>query len=100
MDLEKEGFTVIYGFEEAIGYMCNTNVIDKDGVSAFASFAGLANHCYGNNQQLCDKLAEIFNIYGLHLSLNSYYFCYDPPKIEEIFTRIRNINGPKKVSNI
>ncbi|ERL95093.1 hypothetical protein D910_12363, partial [Dendroctonus ponderosae] len=96
LDLEKQGYSVIFCFEEAIGFMCNNKIVDKDGVSALAHFACLSNFVYGNNQQLCDKLKELYDIYGLHLSLNSYYFCHEPPKIEQIFNRIRNINGEKQ----
>ncbi|KAL1494311.1 hypothetical protein ABEB36_009928 [Hypothenemus hampei] len=93
IDLEKEGYSVIFCFEEAIGFMCDTKVLDKDGVSALAHFSCLTNHVYGNNGQLIDKLEEIYNIHGLHLSLNSYYFCYEPPIIEKIFNRLRNFTN-------
>lgn len=29
--------------------------------------------------------------YGKHVSNNSYYFCYDPPKIVSMFDRLRNM---------
>ena len=32
--LRKEGKSVLFGFEEAIGFMCGDFVLDKDGVSA------------------------------------------------------------------
>ncbi|XP_066247940.1 phosphopentomutase isoform X2 [Euwallacea similis] len=95
LELEKEGFTVIFCFEEAIGFMCNNIIVDKDGISALATFSCLASSVYGNDQQLCDKLAEIYDKYGLHVSLNSYYFCYNPAKIAQIFDRIRNFSGKK-----
>lgn len=97
LELEKEGYKVIFCFEEAIGYMCNSKVVDKDGVSALANFTCLANYVYGNGMQLCDQLDQIYDKYGLHVSLNSYYFCYEPPKIERIFDRIRNFTGTKSV---
>lgn len=88
---------MIFGFEEAIGFMCNSKVVDKDGVSALANFTCLANYVYGNGMQLYDQLGQIYDKYGLHVSWNSYYFCYEPPKIERIFDRIRNFTGPKSV---
>lgn len=96
LSLTQEGYKVIFCFEEAIGYMCNINVLDKDGIGALANFACLATSVYSKNKQLVDQLAEIYDKYGLHISWNSYYFCYDKPKIEAIFDRIRNIKGPKQ----
>lgn len=34
LQLDKEGYEVPFGYEEAIGYMVETNIRDKDGVSA------------------------------------------------------------------
>merc|ERR1719509_358357 len=34
-ELVKRGDTVLLAFEQAIGFMCGTAVLDKDGVSAF-----------------------------------------------------------------
>ncbi|XP_030768391.1 glucose 1,6-bisphosphate synthase-like isoform X1 [Sitophilus oryzae] len=96
LQLEKEGFDVILCFEEAIGFMCNSKVTDKDGVSALALFSCLVSQLYGNGQQIVDKLTEIYDYYGFHMSNNSYYFCHEPPKITAIFKRIRNFGGKDK----
>ncbi|XP_076266031.1 phosphoglucomutase 2 [Rhynchophorus ferrugineus] len=93
LELEKDGYDVIFCFEEAIGYMCNNQIVDKDGVSALAHFAGLVSLLYDEGKQIVDKLAELYDTYGFHVSLNSYYFCYDPEKIRTIFGRIRNYGG-------
>lgn len=37
--LANEGKKVIFSFEEAIGFMCGTKVLDKDGISAEAVVA-------------------------------------------------------------
>jgi phosphomannomutase len=34
LQLDKEGYKVPFAYEEAIGYMVETNIRDKDGVSA------------------------------------------------------------------
>ena len=34
LDLEKEGYNVVFGYEEAIGFMIGPYIRDKDGISA------------------------------------------------------------------
>lgn len=92
MELLSQGKTVLFAFEEAIGFMFSPTVLDKDGVSAACHLATMA--CYlraTSNQSLADKLNELYDIYGFHCTIASYHFCYDPPVIERIFKRIRNL---------
>ncbi|XP_060529491.1 phosphopentomutase isoform X2 [Cylas formicarius] len=95
LDLEATGKKVIFGFEEAIGFMCDPKIVDKDGISASAHFACCASYIYSKGQQIVDKLEEIYSKYGYHKSLNSYYFCDNPAIIRRIFERIRNWDGCK-----
>ncbi|CAG9815403.1 unnamed protein product [Phaedon cochleariae] len=103
LDLEKEGNKVIFCFEEAIGFMCSTDVIDKDGITAAFQATTMASYLYSENKTLSDKLAEIYSTYGQHVSCNSYYICHDPKIIKMIFDRIRNFNGentyPQEILN-
>ena len=41
-DLIKQNKKILFCFEEAIGFMCGTNVLDKDGISAEAIIAEMA----------------------------------------------------------
>ena len=59
--LIKQGKTVLFAFEEAIGFMCGSTVLDKDGVSAAAVCAEMATHVYNANMTLKQKLEEIYN---------------------------------------
>ncbi|CAH1101311.1 unnamed protein product [Psylliodes chrysocephalus] len=93
-DLEKKGNKVILCFEEAIGYMCSTEVLDKDGVSACAQMCSCASYIYNQSKTMNKLLDEIFDKYGLHITNNSYYVCKDAEVIKKIFERIRNIRGP------
>lgn len=36
-ELENEGFNVVFGYEEAIGFMIGSQIRDKDGISATVS---------------------------------------------------------------
>ncbi|CAG9834739.1 unnamed protein product [Diabrotica balteata] len=93
LELEKEGNKVIFCFEEAIGFMVSTEVLDKDGVSAAAQVASMVSYVYSQNKTVADQLNEIYDTYGLHISMNSYYICHEPPIIKEIFRQIRNKRG-------
>ncbi|KAL0267139.1 UNVERIFIED_CONTAM: hypothetical protein PYX00_009491 [Menopon gallinae] len=90
-DRMKTGKTVLFAFEEAIGFMCGTGVLDKDGVSAAVKVAEMAAYLKQNhNLNLQDKLRELYMLYGQHITLNSYYICHDPSTINRIFHRLRN----------
>jgi len=81
---------VLFAYEEAIGFMCGTEVLDKDGVSAVAVIGELIAYLETKNMDLTDQLEEIYRTYGYHYTLNSYYLCYDPAVTNKIFARIRN----------
>lgn len=94
VELMNEGCKVLFAFEEAIGFMFSPSVLDKDGVSASAHLATLKSYLKDKeNLSLCEKLDQLYELYGFHYSLNSYYLCYDPKKIEQIFEKIRNWKG-------
>jgi phosphomannomutase len=91
VELMDQGKTVLYAFEEAIGFMFSSTVLDKDGVSAACHLATMCSYLAAQPQPqtLASKLNELYETYGYHYSLVSYFLCYDPPTIERIFKRIR-----------
>lgn len=95
-DLMNKGKTVLFAFEEAIGFMCGTNVLDKDGVSAAVVVAEMAAHVALQGMTLKQQLENIYKEYGFHVSNNSYFLCYDPEVIKKIFDRLRNYDGSGK----
>lgn len=105
VELLESGKQVLFAYEEAIGFMFSPAVLDKDGVSAAVHLATLASYLrYNYDMSLAQKLNELYKIYGYHYSIASYFFCFDPPKIDKIFERIRNWEGqsgayPKHVLN-
>nr|AAH76840.1 Pgm2l1-prov protein [Xenopus laevis] len=90
-----QGKTVLFAFEEAIGYMCCPFVLDKDGVSAAVIAAELASYLATKNVTLTQQLNLIFNKYGYHISRNSYFICHDQKTINDLFEHLRNYNGEK-----
>lgn len=96
-DLLHDGKRVMFSFEEAIGFMWGTNVLDKDGLSAALHLGTMASYLYHHGLSLAEQLSEIYQEYGYHVSCNSYFICHDGEKIRDIFERLRNFNGPNTV---
>lgn len=94
-DLLDQGKTVLFAFEEAIGYMCSPFVLDKDGVSAAAIAGEMISYLASKNTTVSQQLTTIFNEYGYHISKNSYFICHDQDVIVSLFERLRNYGGPK-----
>ncbi|XP_057243719.1 glucose 1,6-bisphosphate synthase, partial [Malurus melanocephalus] len=94
-NLLDNGNEVLFAFEESIGFMCGTSVLDKDGVSAAVVIAEMATYLQGQNLSLAHKLLDIYETYGYHISRTSYFLCYDPATIKRIFERLRNFEGPQ-----
>ncbi|XP_058805700.1 phosphopentomutase isoform X2 [Phymastichus coffea] len=92
-DLIKSGKTVLFAYEEAIGFMCGSNVLDKDGVSAGTRVAEMAAYLNSMGLSLIEKLDEIYCEYGHHISDNSYWICHEKETIKAIFNRLRTYNG-------
>ncbi|XP_013403616.1 phosphoglucomutase-2-like [Lingula anatina] len=53
---------VVFAFEEAIGFMCGSMVLDKDGVSAVAVCAEMATYLYHNNLTIMKQLDKIYEM--------------------------------------
>lgn len=89
-ELMAAGKSIVFAFEEAIGFMVSPTVLDKDGVSAACHLASLGSYLRHSNLSFNDKLIEIYNKYGYHYTVNSYFICREPEVISAIFTKIRN----------
>ncbi|XP_050323345.1 phosphopentomutase-like [Bactrocera neohumeralis] len=95
--LIKSGKTVLFSFEESIGFMFGTTVYDKDGVNAACQVVTMANYLHAvKGISLDQKLEEIYKEYGFHYNNASYFFCYEPVVINKIFERLRNFSGSPK----
>lgn len=91
-DLINKGERVLFAFEEAIGFMCGVAVLDKDGVSAAVKVAEMSAYLVDQGMNLSDKLQDIYSTYGHHITLNSYFICYQPEVLRAIFHRLRNFH--------
>ena len=53
---------MILAYEEAIGFMCGTAVLDKDGISAAVEMAELAAFLTARNLRVEEKLNELYHL--------------------------------------
>lgn len=89
-NLRDEGYNVLLGYEEAIGYCCGDVTSDKDGLSALGIFSEMSMSIYQRKVQVADHLAKLYEKYGEFVSNNGYFFCYNPSIVLKIFDKIRN----------
>ena len=68
MQLEKEGYTFLFGYEEALGYTVGSAVRDKDGISAAVLVAEMCAVMKARQKTLLDELDEIYRKYGVYVS--------------------------------
>jgi phosphomannomutase len=69
--LERDGYHLVYGFEEALGSAVGGVVADKDGIAAAVVFADLARELAGEGRSVLDRLAELHRAHGLWVSHQS-----------------------------
>lgn len=62
-ELVKNGKTVLFAFEESIGFMCDIECLDKDGISAAAKMAELILYISKSGLTLNEKLQQIYAKY-------------------------------------
>ncbi|KAG9092529.1 Phosphoglucomutase-3 [Ceratobasidium sp. UAMH 11750] len=98
--LEAEGYNVLFGYEEAIGFMLGEEVRDKDGVSATMCFAELVSWLHARGKTATDYLDEIYTEYGYFQTSNSYFICSQPETIDKIFARLRSFNSSASTDRI
>lgn len=60
--LMQHGKKVLFAYEEAIGFMFGTSVLDKDGISAGVVMGELVSWLYDNGRMLGDLLEDIYHM--------------------------------------
>jgi phosphoglucomutase len=65
-EFEQEGnkYQYVLGYEESYGYLLNTNVRDKDAISAATITCEMALYHLSRGKSIIDRLNEIYNEYG------------------------------------
>ncbi|CAG9319748.1 unnamed protein product [Blepharisma stoltei] len=90
LELEGQGYKMLFSFEEAIGFCVGNHVRDKDGILAACVFNELyQERCASKGIRLSDHLERLRERYGYYLTRNKYFFCYEPVVIKSVFDNIR-----------
>jgi len=90
LDLERAGYEVSFGYEEAIGFMFGSEIRDKDGIAATLMFAEMATELHSQGSTVQSYLKELYEKYGYFETRNSYFICLDAVKIDKIFGGLRD----------
>lgn len=90
LQLQSEGYRVLLGYEEAIGFSCGGIIPDKDGISALGVIATMATAFYAHGKTLASHLQEIYALCGEFCSNNGYFRCDDPVIVKKIMEQMRN----------
>lgn len=59
-ELMAQGKDVLFAFEEAIGFMFGSTVLDKDGISAAAVMAEYAGWLYSQEKSFKQQLEDLY----------------------------------------
>lgn len=90
LSLQSEGYRILLGYEEAIGFSCGGIISDKDGISALGVIATMAHAFYALGKSLASHLQEIYLLYGEFCSDNGYFRCDDPAIVKKIMEQMKN----------
>lgn len=106
LSLQTQGYRVLLGYEEAIGFSCGGIIPDKDGISALGVIARMATNLYSRGETMTRHLQKIHDIYGEFVSNNGYYRCNDPAIAMRVMDQMKNGGkyfdrvGPYEVESI
>lgn len=105
--LEKEGKTVLFAYEEAIGFCFGNIVRDKDGVVASAVFAEMAQYLrHEKGVSVSDHLKSLYEKYGYFAAYNGYFYWNENSTVDALFRTLRNGGnyqlrcGPYVIENV
>ncbi|EFP79096.2 uncharacterized protein PGTG_05417 [Puccinia graminis f. sp. tritici CRL 75-36-700-3] len=89
LNLEKEGYKVLFAYEEALGYMFETGIFDKDGLASIVVWAELATELAQRGSSVAEYLENIYKTYGYFATNNGYFVCKDPSAVKAKFDSLR-----------
>ncbi|KAK7187455.1 hypothetical protein DPSP01_002573 [Paraphaeosphaeria sporulosa] len=93
-DLDAAGYSVVFAFEEALGYMVPQTVHDKDSISAAAVFLTAAAHWATQGLTPYTQLQKLYQHVGYFEDANTYLVSPSPATTTQVFTAIRALGTP------
>jgi len=91
---------IVYGFEEALGYLVNPGTVrDKDGISAAVAILGMVTEARGRGAGLADLLAEFDEQFGAFASDQVSVRVEDVSEIGRIMAALRE-RHPSSVGDV
>ncbi|WP_022884902.1 phospho-sugar mutase [Glaciibacter superstes] len=90
---------LIFGFEEALGYLVNPETVgDKDGISAATLFLALATRLQADDLTVADRLDQFTQRFGHYASGQISVRVSDVSKIAEVMARLRK-SPPERIGS-
>ena len=94
LTLASQSYTPVFAFEEALGYMFPSVVMDKDAIAAGAVFLSAVAKWRAEGLTPWSKLEQIYREYGFFESRNTYVVSPSPAVTDECFAEIRARGEP------
>lgn len=101
-DFEKKGIEFVMGFEESYGFLIETEVRDKDAVSAAMLICEIALYCRSRKMTIIDYLTDIFAQFGFfeEFAVSKYFQGESGARfMAELMEDLRK-NPPKELADI
>lgn len=87
-EMQVKGKTVLFTYEEAIGFMVGTNVWDKDGISSMLTAYLLLQEVSAEHQTLRGRLDALWQKYGYQIQFNSYFYHQSASALKPIIAKL------------
>jgi phosphomannomutase len=90
-DDDMPGYTLVYAYEEAIGYCVDPSAIrDKDGISAAVLFCDMLVALREQGRTVLDALDDLARRHGVHTTLAVTRPVVNPEEAAEVLNRLRS----------
>jgi len=102
LELENEGYTYVFGYEEALGYAPSTLVRDKDGISSALRLADLASRLKHRGETLLDARDALWRQHGVFADRQVSIRFEGPDaqsRMRGVVDRVRS-NPPKRIGGV
>jgi phosphomannomutase len=80
-----------FAYEEALGFAVDSNVADKDGMSAALALATLADELASNGSSLLERLDELESAYGVHATTQLAIRAEGPEGLAQLHQKVWDV---------